>query len=58
MQNLIGKGFYPGVRAGINAIPFLGPAINTAGEDVTAGNYSGAAGGLTGVMGRWHFRQC
>lgn len=52
MQNLIGKGFYPGVRAGINAIPFLGPAINTAGEDVTAGNYSGAAGGLTGVIGQ------
>lgn len=49
LPNLIGKGFYPGVKAGINAIPFLGPAINTAGEDVTAGNYGGAAGGLTGV---------
>ncbi|HKH99708.1 MAG TPA: hypothetical protein VJ999_11420 [Candidatus Sulfotelmatobacter sp.] len=49
LPNLIGKGFGAGVRAGINAIPFLGPAINTAGEDVTAGNYRGAAGGLTGV---------
>jgi hypothetical protein len=52
MPNLIGKGFYPGVRAGINAVPFIGPAINTAGEDIGGGNYAGGAGGLTGVIGQ------
>jgi hypothetical protein len=43
---------YGGVHAGLQALPFIGPAIEQAGEDIHDKNYRGAAGGLTGVVGQ------
>lgn len=40
------------VKPYVRAIPFIGPSIMSAGEDVTAGNKAGAAGSLTGVVGQ------
>jgi hypothetical protein len=42
-----GSGF---LHAALQATPIVGPHIETAGEDVAQKNYSGAAGGLTGVI--------
>lgn len=51
LQNM-GKAIGGALRGTMQAVPFVGPAINTAGEDVSAGNIKGAAGGLTGVVGQ------
>jgi len=44
-----GKAAYGIAHGVLQAIPIMGPSIETAGEDVHDKNYSGAAGGLTGV---------
>jgi hypothetical protein len=40
------------LNAALQAVPVVGPHIQTAGEDVSQGNLAGAAGGLTGVIGQ------
>jgi hypothetical protein len=43
------RGFGTGAMTGLRMVPFIGPSIETAGDDVSRGNYKGAAGGFTGV---------
>jgi len=38
------------LRSALSTVPFVGEPIQTAGEDVSQKNYSGAAGGLTGIV--------
>ena len=40
------------VHAALQSTPIIGPSIETAGNDIHDENYSGAAGGLTGVIGQ------
>lgn len=47
-----GKLGYGTLHAGLQSTPIIGPSIETAGEDIANKNYSGAAGGLTGVIGQ------
>ncbi|MBZ5523866.1 MAG: hypothetical protein LAP21_16650, partial [Acidobacteriia bacterium] len=47
-----GKTADAALHAVLQAVPFVGPAIETAGTDIAQGNYRGAAGGLTGVIGQ------
>jgi hypothetical protein len=42
----LGKAGYGIAHAALQAIPGAGPATETAGQDVAAGNYTGAAGGM------------
>lgn len=46
----IGKTANAAVHSVINAVPVIGPTINTMGEDATAHNWRGFAGGATGVV--------
>lgn len=48
----LGKAASGVLHAGLQATPFIGPSIETAGQDIQGGNYQGAAGGLTGVLGQ------
>ena len=48
----IAKAGYAVAHADLQATHFIGPSIETAGQDVAAKNYQGAAGGLTGVIGQ------
>ena len=48
-QNL-GKAGAGIVHGGVGSLPFIGEGIERAGQDVLNKNYSGAAGGLTGVV--------
>ena len=43
---------YDALHTILQATPIIGPSIDTAGQDVAQKNYSGAAGGLTGVVGQ------
>lgn len=45
----IGKMGSADLNTALQAVPIIGPSIQTAGEDVYKKNYAGAAGGLTGV---------
>jgi hypothetical protein len=48
----VGKAGFGLLHGLLQATPFVGPAIDTAGQDVANQNYAGAAGGLTGVIGQ------
>ena len=48
----VGKASAAVVHGTLQAVPFVGPPIETAGQDIAQGNYAGAAGGLTGVIGQ------
>jgi hypothetical protein len=48
----LGKAGSGVLHAGLQATPFIGPPIETAGKDIAQHNYAGAAGGLTGVVGQ------
>lgn len=50
-QNL-GKAGAGALHGILQATPFIGPSIETAGQDIASGNTMGAAGGLTGVIGQ------
>jgi Helix-hairpin-helix domain len=51
-KQAIGKTAYAAAHAVINAVPFIGPTINTMGEDAATKNWRGFAGGATGVVGQ------
>lgn len=46
----IGKAIAGGAHAALQAIPGVGPVVETAGQDFHEGNYPGAAGGLTNAV--------
>lgn len=46
----LGKAAYGWAHMQSQATPFIGPAMETASEDIVHGNYPGAAGGLAGVV--------
>ena len=48
----IGKAASGVLHAALQQVPIIGPPTDTAGQDVAQGNYAGAAGGLTGVIGQ------
>lgn len=47
-----GKAAFAGTKAVLNSLPMVGPATQTAGEDIAAKNYKGAAGDLTAAIGQ------
>src|SRR4029077_15328946 len=46
----IGKAGSSVLHAALQATPFVGPTVETAGEDISKGHYRSAAGGLTGAI--------
>lgn len=48
----IGKAGYGILHGELEKTPIIGSAMNTVGSDVSQKNYSGAAGGLTGIIGQ------
>jgi len=48
----VGKVAHAALHAVLQSTPFVGPSIETAGQDIQNKNYTGAAGGLTGVVGQ------
>jgi hypothetical protein len=46
----VAKAGYGLAHANLQATPVIGPPVETAGQDVSAKNYRGALGGLTGVI--------
>jgi hypothetical protein len=48
----LGKAASGLLHAEMQATPFVGPSMETAGKDIASGNYGGAAGGLMGVIGQ------
>ena len=51
-KDTAGRLGYDALHVGLQATPFIGPSIDTAGQDISQKNYSGGAGGLTGVIGQ------
>ena len=48
----VGKFGHAVAHGFLQSIPIVGPPTETAGQDIEQGNYAGAAGGLTGVIGQ------
>jgi hypothetical protein len=46
----IGKAVSAAVHASLQATPIVGPTLDTYGNDISQGNYAGAAGGATGLV--------